>query len=583
MESSFTLFRVRGIAVGAHWSWLVVVALVIWSHAAGVFPAAYPELGGAVHLAMSLAVTVALYGSVLLHELGHAFRAQSEGTPTLRITLWLFGGLAHLSGAPHSAGSEFRVAICGPLVSLVLAAAFGAAAWVGGALGAPAGIEGVLAYLARINLLLLAFNLVPAFPLDGGRVLRSWLWRRGTFSAATVSASRAGRVFGILLVALAALDIFTGEGDIGGLWIVLLGLFLVWAAGAEAAVAQDDEGPVPEAAMTGPGARGRTGNLLVWVVAGSVMATALAALYRPPYVVLSPGSAIPIGDDIAIRGVPVDQLNGRYLLTTVYLARPSALVLAWSALQDHHEIQSVSDFLPPGVSSGEYGRMQRRVFEESRRVAAAAAARAVGMKVGLTGSGAQVVGLLEGSPAARRLRLRDVVVSVDGRPVTTSPELGETVRSRPAGSRLRIGVERGGRRLVVVVESRRLANLSGRPGIGVATETRDLAVDLPFEVTFPRQDIGGPSAGLAYALAIADLLDPGDFARGRDVAATGTIDVDGSVGAVGGVEQKAVAVETGRADLFLVPADETGQARRRGLRVLGVAGLAEALAELRQA
>ncbi|MGH9021491.1 MAG: site-2 protease family protein [Acidimicrobiia bacterium] len=595
MESSFTLLRVRGIVVGAHWSWLVVVTLVAWSLAAGVFPAAYPELGGATYLAMSLVATAVLFASVLLHELGHAFRALAEGTPIRGITLWLFGGVAHLAGAPGSAGAELRVAACGPLVSLGLAVAFGLASRVVRALGAPIGIEGVLAYLAQINFLLMGFNLVPAFPLDGGRVLRSWLWRRGrTYSAATLSAARAGRVFGILLVGLGVLDVFTGEGDGGGLWIALLGLFLVRAAGLEATVARAGQAgqevvsdtastSVPETGGEESRPRRRRGNLLVWVVVGSAMATAVAALYRPPYMVISPGSAIPIGDDIVISGVPVDELNGRFLLTTVYLVRPSALTLAWSALQDHHEIRAVSDFVPPGVSPGEYGRMQRRVFVESRRLAAAAAARAVGMEVVIKGSGAAVIGLVEGSPAARVLRIGDVVVSIDGRPVTTSAELGETVRSRPVGSRFQIGIERRGRGSVVAVESRPLEHLSGRPGIGVATETHDLQVDLPFEVSFKRQDIGGPSAGLAYALTIADLLDPGDFAKGRAVAATGTIDIDGLVGAVGGVKQKAVAVETSRADMFLVPGDEVDQARRVGLVVRGATTLEEALAELAQA
>src|ERR671914_580384 len=209
-ESSFTILRVRGIPIGVHWTWLLVFAIVVWSLGTVLFPATYPGLDGATYLAMAVAAALLFFGSVLAHELGHALRALDEGQHIEGITLWLFGGVARLRGNPHSPGTELRVAAAGP---------------------------GVADYLGRINLILLAFNLVPALPLDGGRILRAWLWRRqGSFVVATRSAARAGRAFGIVLVAVGLLELFTGAG-LGGVWLVFLGWFLIQAAQDEATMA----------------------------------------------------------------------------------------------------------------------------------------------------------------------------------------------------------------------------------------------------------------------------------------------------------------------------------------------------------
>ena len=169
---------------------------------------------------------------------------------------------------------------------------------------------------------------------------------------------------------------------------------------------------------------------------------------------------------------------------------------------------------------------------------------------------------------------------MDGQEVTDAPRLAETVSARPAGTRFRVTLERGGERLEREVTTGRLPQLSGGVGLGISIDTRALDVDLPFEVSFARRDIGGPSAGLAYALAIADMLAQQDYARGRVIATTGTIDGDGQVGPVGGVEQKAVAAEDAGAQLFLVPAGEVEEAEDSDARVQGVETLGQALEAL---
>src|SRR5919108_734947 len=156
MGDSFSLGRIAGIRIGVNWSWLVVFALITWSLATGVFPNTNPGLGDGQYVAMGVAAAVLFFTSLLLHELGHALEARREGMEIDGITLWLFGGVAKFRGMFPSAGAEFRIAIAGPLVSLVLGAIFALAAW---GLSLPAAVDGVAFWLGYINLSLLVFNL----------------------------------------------------------------------------------------------------------------------------------------------------------------------------------------------------------------------------------------------------------------------------------------------------------------------------------------------------------------------------------------------------------------------------------------
>jgi Zn-dependent protease len=237
MESSFTLVRVRGIPIGVNWSWLAVFGLLTWSLASDLFPRAYPHLDRSVYVGMAIATELLFFTSIVLHELGHAFRAIREGMRIEGITLWLFGGVARFKGSFPNAGAEFRIAIAGPIVSFVIASGFAILGRGGRALGWPAAILGVADYLAQINAIVAGFNLLPALPLDGGRVFRAWLWaRKRDFMAATLTAARVSRTLGGAMVALGLFSAVTGSG-VGGLWFVMLGWFLIQAAAGETALA----------------------------------------------------------------------------------------------------------------------------------------------------------------------------------------------------------------------------------------------------------------------------------------------------------------------------------------------------------
>lgn len=232
MSSTFRLGRIAGVEIGAHWSWLLVVALITWSLAEGVFPTTNPGLSEVTYLVMATVAVPVFFGTLLLHELGHAVTAKREGIKIDGITLWVFGGVAKFRGRFPSAGAEFRIAVAGPAVTLLLGTLF---LTVSVLVPLPPAVDGTLHWLGYINLVLLAFNLLPAFPLDGGRVLRAALWQRtGDEHVATRTAAGFGRGFGQMLIVGGLLLAITGA-VIGGMWFVFIGWFLVAAAEAEAA------------------------------------------------------------------------------------------------------------------------------------------------------------------------------------------------------------------------------------------------------------------------------------------------------------------------------------------------------------
>jgi Zn-dependent protease len=230
VKGNLILGRVGGIEVRINWSWLVIFALIVWSLAAGVFPSQNPGFSDNTYLVMAVAAALLFYASLLLHELGHAWQARREGMKIEGITLWLFGGVAQSNGRFPSPGAEFRIAVAGPLVSLGLGLGFALLAIA----GLPSAVEGVAAWLGYINLALLVFNLIPALPLDGGRLLRAALWRaRGDLAWATQVASGVGQGFGYLLIAF-GITMFIFQGSFSGAWLAFIGWFLLQAASAEA-------------------------------------------------------------------------------------------------------------------------------------------------------------------------------------------------------------------------------------------------------------------------------------------------------------------------------------------------------------
>jgi len=236
MNENLSLGRIAGIHVGLNWSLLVVAALIAWSIATGILPVAAPGQTSAAYWTAGVISAFVYLASLLAHELAHSIVATRRGVKVEGITLWLFGGVSRFSSESSSPGAQAWITFVGPLTSLLLGALFLLIAAVVGGGANSALLSASLVWLGYINILLGVFNLLPAFPLDGGRILQSLIWRgTGDRLRATRIAARIGMAFAFLFIAYGLITFFAAGSLFGGVWAVFLGWFLLSAARAEEA------------------------------------------------------------------------------------------------------------------------------------------------------------------------------------------------------------------------------------------------------------------------------------------------------------------------------------------------------------
>lgn len=230
MGSSIKIGRLFGVDIGVHWSWIFIFLVVTWVFATGVFEEFYPEWSDAQRWIGGAAVSIVFFLSVLAHELSHAIVSNRTGLPVKSITLFVFGGVANLDRDPDNARQEFQIAVVGPLTSLLLGGLF-AGLWAA-TYGFNEGVAGILLNLAIINVSLAIFNMLPGFPLDGGRVFRSLVWLRNKNRLkATKTASVAGEWIAYGVMGLGAAELLL-LGSYSGAWLLFIGFFLKNAASA---------------------------------------------------------------------------------------------------------------------------------------------------------------------------------------------------------------------------------------------------------------------------------------------------------------------------------------------------------------
>jgi len=232
----FRLGSILGFEIRIDYSWFVIFFLVLWSFSAGVFPAQFPDLSPTTHFLMGGIGTLLFFASLLAHELAHSVVARRKDVPVEGITLFIFGGMARTRLESETPEDELAIAGIGPVASLVIAGVFGVVWWLGGQLGWGDAVTGVAVYMAYLNVILALFNLLPGFPLDGGRLFRGVVWKlTGDLTKATRWATNGGKALGYALMGLGLLQTFAG-GVLGGLWMLFIGWFLRGAA--EASYAQ---------------------------------------------------------------------------------------------------------------------------------------------------------------------------------------------------------------------------------------------------------------------------------------------------------------------------------------------------------
>jgi PDZ domain-containing protein len=328
---------------------------------------------------------------------------------------------------------------------------------------------------------------------------------------------------------------------------------------------------------------------LVGTVIGGIVGT--ASVVAVPYVRFTPGSAYATQPLVHVADESrAFESEGEIFFTTVHLDGVSedsrvSVLEALDGWRDPDVDVYPDDLILGDQSRQENERENQQMMDSSKDTAVLVALAYLGYQVAAHGTGATIVDLVEAAPAAAAgLQPGDTIVAVNGETIELSDQLGEQMRGTAPGEAVILavsGTDGAGRDVPVTVAARPDDPAAGF--LGVSTQTRDLDYDLPFEVSIDTTDIGGPSAGLAFTLAVLDVLTPGSLTGGRDVAVTGTIRPDGTVGPVGGVTQKIAAAQRKGTQLFLVPTDEVQEARAKAgsaLRVEPVATLDDALAVL---
>ncbi len=340
-----------------------------------------------------------------------------------------------------------------------------------------------------------------------------------------------------------------------------------------------------------------TPRRLAFVIIGAALG--LAGAVRLPFLVLSPGSLIPLNSAVSVGDPSVSEqagpLHGTYSGLTVRSTQLTFAGWVWhEAVDSPDPILSRDALIPKGESGKEYRTKQLQVFVSASQVAVAVAEHALGEDVEVSGDGALITAVLEGGPVAGLLEPGDVVVGVNDSTVSTESVLRDALAAASASAGatdtapIDASIElRGGdgTTRAVAVALQRLAS-TGRYGLGVGVTTSNLQFDLPTDVSVNGGDVGGPSAGLLTALAVYDTLSADDIAAGRHVTGTGTLDFDGKVGTIGGIEEKVRAAIAAHADLFYAPAEQADAARKAAdgkIDVIAVHTFDEALTALRTA
>jgi PDZ domain-containing protein len=316
-----------------------------------------------------------------------------------------------------------------------------------------------------------------------------------------------------------------------------------------------------------------------------LLGTIIASLVlRVPYYTLSPGSVYPTEGLIEVDGTEsyVDDA-GNVGFTTISIKPATAFEAAIGWLDPDVKVID-EEIILGGQTDEENRKANQQAMMSSQETASVVALQELGYDV-VSGSGAEVVEVEPGRPADGLVESGDVIVAVDGTETPLWDDVVSEIGEHRPGESVTLSVERGGEGEPEAVEAT-LGSYSDeepdRPIFGVIGQTRDLEIDLPFEVSIDAGDVGGPSAGLAFTLAILDVLTPGDLTGGADVATTGTIALDGTVGPIGGIEQKTIAARSAGIDLFLVPRVEFEEAEQRAgdMQVVAVDDLVDALTAL---
>ena len=560
-----TAFRLR-----PDFSWIIMGPLVFLGIGFFYVELLAPNLLFWQHWFLALIIFLLVLLSQLGHALAHLWMAKAIGQePPLVLKVafwgdlaqsWSSSGLDWKEAVSAMAGLVFQIAlgfVCfllwdrqiGPLFNL--ATGFGAA-W---------------------NVCMALLNLAPGFPLDGGRLTRCL----GVYAGIPVNPShRLSRWLGRLLVAglvgwgLALIVQHARFGVETGVVCVGLALLLLWGSRPGET---DPKDPI-ESTLTTPTNPIRFTRLRKALAILLVLVLALASAMLLPTTngLEGPGAALPVEPMVVLPTEVVHIKAGQFLLTSVYSQTPLLLgQYLYGVLNPFIQIVPPEHIVPPDTTPQELLQRSITQLDESELIAQVVGLRLAGYSVPLRGEGALVLALSEGSPAQQTLQVGDLIRALDSKPTLTADALVSEIQNHQPGNPVILHILRNQKEMTVTVLL--IGSQEGKAKLGVSVQTDHLSADFPLPIQLsPQKIIGGPSAGLMFTITIYDLLTSGDLKQGRIVAGTGTIDLEGNIGPIGGVRYKVVAAEEAGATIFLCPTENLADARvaARSIQVIEV-------------
>jgi PDZ domain-containing protein len=562
-----------------HPSWLAVLPAGLWALVALYVPVMGGNLSPAEVWGAAVFTLLLVFVSLLAHLLAHFYLAQALGIGLpQKVSLLIFGDTAQAWPAAGSGWRENWAALSGVLINILLAG-LSFLLW-----NAQLNILlnlGML-FAALFNLWLALINLIPGFPFDGGRLVRAVFSGLGQDSQTPSRLSvRLGYVaavavfaWGVFLLAQRArFSVQTGTVTIAFAVLIFAGLRAqrVWQSPGPSQVSQRMPPRFIHASLAG---------LLV-----IVLFTVASSLLLTNAGLEAPGLALPVEPMVEVPVSHRYPQTGSFILTSLI---PQAPITAgeWlvGQLSPAVKIVSPSTIVPADATPQEIARQGFDMMNESEKTAIVVGLQQAGYTASMIGKGVQVLSIEPGSLAQGVLQPGDVIIAFNGVPIRTPSDLISQVQSQEPNTTVRLQVDRDQHNLDLKVHLMPPSTPGDPPKIGIAIASAGSDVSLPFPVEIvPQKIVGGPSAGLMFALTVYNAVTPGDLTGGWKIAGTGTINLDGRVGPIGGVEQKVVAAELAGAAYFLSPPQNYAAARSvaRRIHVVEVATLAQAIEFLR--
>jgi len=501
--------------------------------------------------AVSFAILALMFLSLFLHSLAHVAATKAGSGPPHRIFLSPLGDPAHFWPAAPHAGNEALVALAGPLIQCLLAALF----YVLWNLQINLFTNTIAFFLIFFNLGLMAVNLIPAFPFDGGRLMRVIIWRLlGLPGLATRLALRLGWViaaglivWGIILISQQARFRFETSAStfiFGALIIISLALRRGWKW----------DRPERVVRLSLPAMATRSSLVVLLLLPLAAVTFSLIPLNEG---LEAPGFTASVEPMVQLPSQYRHSSTGSLILTTVI---PQAPILAgeWAYAHLDRSIRLVpqTQIVPSNKTAQSVSRENYQMLQDSETTAVIVGLRLAGYPVAINNDGVSIVSILPSSPAVAVLQPGDVITGVNDNPVMSPADLTKQLESVTPGSTLNLTIERHGHIMDVSVPTMEPLEAGGPARIGISIVQHNSGFSLPFPVEIVPQKVnGGPSAGLMFTLGVYDLVTGQDLTGGRKIAGTGTIDLEGNVGPIGGVQQKVVAAERAGAEYFLSPAE----------------------------